>query len=176
MAAPSVNLLSWLRPDKIVVAYADRPWQLEAHTAADWLGGMAMDFDTLAGIFPGLICDDDVDEMSQLVKDPSHREGLQAVAQKVVQAAGGRDWWWTINLAKKSLGNWIIVNGFLVRQGVRAESTPLPDWLDACYSWMWDRGDEEQRTKLDLELSLPPLGARRSSAANRRMLEAFQAD
>lgn len=176
MAEPSVNLLSWLRPEKIIVAYADRPWRLEARTAADWLGGMAMDFDTLSGIFPGLICDDDVDDMSQLLKTPGHEEGLEDVARKVVQAAGGRDWWWTVSLAKKSLANWILVNGFLVRQGVRADAIGFPDWLDACYTWLWERGDEEQRTKLDIELSLPPRGARRSGAANRRMAEAFQAD
>lgn len=176
MAEPSVSLLSWLRPENIVVAFAGQSWPLEAHTAADWLGAIAMDFDTLSGVFPGLIREDDVDAMLQLVKDHSHGEAMQEVAQKVIQAAGGRDWWWTLNLAKKSLGNWILVNGFLVRQGVRADSTSFPDWLDASYTWLWDRADEDNRIKLDLELSLPPLSARRSGKANKRMLAAFQAD
>lgn len=135
-----------------------------------------MDFTTLSGVFPGLIRDCDVDHMLPLMKDISRVVAMQEVAQKVVEAAGGRDWWWTVNLSKRALGNWILVNGFLVRQGVRADSTSFPDWLDACYTWIWEKADEDNRIKLDIELSIPPLGMRGNRKANKRMVEAFQAD
>lgn len=176
MAAPSVNLLSWLRPETVHVYFCDRAWQLRASTALDWLGAIALDTQQLAGVFPGLIADEDLDNMLQLMRDPSNLEGMTQVATKVLQAAGGRDWWWTLNLSRKAISAWAQVNGILVRQGVRTESIGLPDWLDACYSMLWERGDENQKAALDAELSIVPAGMRVRGKAARQMLAAFQAD
>lgn len=178
MAAPSVSLLSWLRPEQIDISFAACTWRLEAVTAADWLGALAMDFDGLSGVFPGLIGDDRLEEMLEILKDGAqeHSDTMQEVARKALAAAGGRDWWWTLNLARRVVGQWIYVNGFLVRQGVRADSTTLPDWLDACYTWLWERCDENQKTALDIELSIPPRGVRASRKQVEQMMAAFQAD
>lgn len=176
MVAPSANILAWLRPEHIQVAFAGRGWDLHAHTAADWLGAIAMDFDTLSGVFPGLVADEDVEAMSHLVMESGNHAGMQEVARKVVQAAGGRDWWWTVNLARAAVGNWIYYNGFLVRQGVRADSIGLPDWLDACYTWLWERGDENQKAALDANLSLPPRGVRVGKKKIQEMMADFAAD
>lgn len=175
MPGPSVNLLSWLRPEQIHVAFAGRGWELEATTAAHWIGAIAYDFDGLSGVFPGLIRDQDLDEMHALLAVGYDAELMTQVARDVVQAAAGRDWWWTVNLTRKAIGNWIFLNGLLVRQGVRVDSIGLPDWLDACYSWLFEHSDENQRAALNIELNVPPRGVR-SGRGTLQMLEAFQAD
>jgi hypothetical protein len=174
--APSVSILSWLRPEQIHVAFAQTQWRLQAHSAADWLGAIACDFDALSGVFPGLICDEELDAMQQLLRDPSQFDLMPDVARQVVQAAGGRDWWWSVNLTRRAMAGWIYINGVLVRQGVRADSTSFPDWMDACYSWMYERSDENGRAALDIELGLPPKGVRQGSKQTKQMLAAFQAD
>lgn len=176
MRAPSVSLLSWLRPEQIHVAFAGTTWQLQATTAADWLGAIAIDFEGLSGVFPGLVADDDLDDMSQLLLDPDLHEPMREVARKVVQAAGGRDWWWTVNLARRVMGQWIYINGFLVRQGIRADGIGLPDWLDACYTWLWEHRDENEKTVLDMELGMPPKGMKLDGTQVRKMLADFAAD
>jgi hypothetical protein len=172
----SINVLAWLRPQQIKVHYAGRQWALEASTAADWLGAIAADFDDLSGVFPGTISDSDIDPMLESLKIVDNHAGIVDVARSVVQAAGGRDWWWTVNLTRKAVGSWIYFNGILVRQGVRADSIGLPDWLDACYTFLWEREDENAKVALDLELSTPPLGIGMSAARTRRMLAEFAAD
>lgn len=176
MAGLSVNVLAWLRPERITVHFADHSWALEAKTAADWLGAIAMDFDNLSGVFPGLIQDSDVDKMLHALKDIDNHVLLAGVARNVIQAAGGRDWWWTVNLVRKVMGTWMHLNGMLVRQGVYCDRTNLPDWLDACYTLIWERGDEKAQAALEMELSIPPLGVKPSTAQTRKMLADFQAD
>lgn len=176
MRGQSVNLLAWLRPEQVHVSYAGRSWELEATCAADWIGAIIFDTDSLAGVFPGLIRDDDVEAMSTLLQDPENLPGLQETARSVVQAAGGRDWWWTVNLIKRVIGQWIYVNGILVRQGVRADGIGLPDWLDACYTWLWERSDENERVALDAELSWAPKGVRHSKRQIEQMVADFAAD
>lgn len=176
MAAPSVNLLAWLRPERIHVAFAGAAWQMHASSAADWLGAISYDFDTLSGVFPGLVHDDELDAMYDLITDPSQLDSMPQVARNVVQAAGGRDWWWSVNLTRKALGGWIYFNGFLVRQGVRADSTSFPDWMDACYTFLWERTDENGRMALDLELGLPPRGVKLAATQTKQMLSDFAAD
>lgn len=95
-----------------------------------------------------------------------------------VGRAGGRDWWWTVNLIRKALGGWSYINGKLLLSGVDSRRLPLPDWLDACYMMLWQSADEKERIRLDTELSMPPRGVavRQSKAAKQRMLQDFAAD
>lgn len=176
MQGPSASILSWLRPEQIHVAFAGAAWQLQATTAADWLGAIACDFDNLSGVFPGLIRDEEMDAMAELLRQPQPKDLLREIGCTVVQAAGGRDWWWTVNLTRTALGNWIYINGILVRQGVRSNSIGLPDWLDACYTLLWERGDDNHKTALDIQLNRPPVGVRPNKRQTQQMVADFQAD
>lgn len=99
-------------------------------------------------------------------------------ARVAVGRGGGRDWWWSVNLARKALGGWQYINGKLLLAGVSARDMPLPDWLDACYMLLWGNCDEKGQIKLDLELTLPPAGVaiRQSKAAKEKMLADFAAE
>lgn len=178
MAAPSVNLLAYLRPETITVSFHDHLWPLQATSASDWLGAIAFDVTTLAGVFPGLIADEQLEDMFRMSLEADLSGKWFECAQQVLGWAGGRDWWWTLNLAKVCLGGWIFINGKLLRQGVSASTSTFPDWLDAAYTLLYESRDETDRMKLDLELSMRPAGVRvkQSAQAKRKMLEAFAAD
>lgn len=159
--------------------FADIQWPLEAQTARDWIGAIAWDFDGLAGVFPGLIGDEQLDLMVELTtSDPGIMSRWGQCAEEAVQQASGRDWWWAKNLCHKSIQGWTMINGFLVRQGVVAASLTFPDWLDACYTFLWERGDDNGRAALDLELSMPPKGRplKQSPEQVKTMLAQFAAD
>ena len=138
-----------------------------------------MDPVNLSGIMPGLVADDDLDVMCGLIDTcPDIETRWVNSARMALQRAGGRDWWWTLNLARQALGTWIYSNGLLLRQNVDAKNMLLGDWLDACYTLYWEKASEEDRMQLDMKLSLPPKGVavRRSRSATKDMLSSFAAD
>lgn len=138
-----------------------------------------MDTQGLYGIMPGLIGDDDLEVMLGLIEThPDIETRWFNAARTALGRAAGRDWWWAYNLARKALGAWIYINGILLRQNVDAKKMQLGDWMDACYTMLWQNADEEQQIKLDMELSLPPRGVAigKSPQAIRQMLTDFAAD
>lgn len=179
MVAPSVDLLAALRPTQVIVTVAGHRFALIATTAAHWLGAIALDYENLCGIMPGLIHDDDLDLMENLIEDHEDIETRWVNAARVALGrAAGRDWWWALNLSRHALGTWLYTNGMLLRQNVNSQSLSYPDWLDACYTLYWGNAKEEDQVKLDMRLSMPPAGVaiHRSKAATRQMLETFAAD
>lgn len=138
-----------------------------------------MDLEGLQGVMPGLIADDDLDHMSRLTEKLSDIEDRWTNAARVALGrAGGRDWWWTLNLCRQALGTWIYTNGILLRQNVDSRRLGFPDWLDACYTMYWQGADEETQMKLDMRLSMRPRGVatRQTAAQARRMAIDFAAD
>ena len=179
MAGPSVDLLAQLRPDRVTVTVAGHPFILTAQCAAQWISAIAVDPEDLYGIVPGLIADDDVDTMTALCDThPDMGTRWFWASRTALGRAAGRDWWWAHNLSRKCLGVWPYINGMLLRQGINSRTSTYPDWLDACYSMLWERGDEEAQTKLDLELNMKPAGlpVAQSPGATRAMMAAFAAD
>src|SRR3546814_2545969 len=48
-------------------------------------------------------------------------------ARVAVGRGSGRDWWWSVNLARKALGAWPYINGKLLLSGVDSHHLPFPD-------------------------------------------------
>jgi hypothetical protein len=173
------DVFAHVRPARVSVSAFSRRWDLHLDSAYQWLGAVGWDLDTLAGVFPGSIGDDDVDAMYHLAMSDPDVERMSLNAARVAVGRGsGRDRWWSVNLTRKALGGWAYINGKLLLSGVSARELLLPDWLDACYMLLWSGCDEQGQIKLDLELSLPPAGVaiRRSKAEKEKMLAAFAAD
>ncbi len=140
---------------------------------------MATDLEHLCGVMPGLIADDDLDVMCDLIDSHPDIETRWINAARVaVGRAGGRDWWWTVNLARHGLGTWIYTNGLLLHHQVNSRQLGLADWLDACYTLYWQHGDDESRLKLDMKLNMRPKGIATfaSKAQTRQMMAEFAAD
>lgn len=179
MPGPSADLLALLRPRQVVVRVGGHPFTLTATTAAQWLGAIATDMDNLCGIMPGLVHDDDLDVMCDLIDThPDIETRWTNAARVALGRAGGRDWWWTRNLAREALGTWIYTNGLLLHRQVNSRQMPLPDWLDACYTLYWQGGDDESRLKLDMKLNMRPRGVatHQSASQTRSMMAQFAAD
>lgn len=178
MVGPSANLLAYLRPEAVEVFFHGRSWALTPRTASEWIGAIAFDMNRLGGVFPGQVHQEDLEEMYHISLEQDWGQTWFTCAQQALGAAGGRDWWWTLNLCRKALGGWIYLNGALVLEGVRAHDIALPDWLDAAYVLLSRHREESDRIKLDLELGMRPQGVKvqQSSAQKRAMLQAFAAD
>lgn len=176
---PSADLLAALRPERVTVRVLGTPFTLEATTAAQWLGAMALDLERLHGIMPGLVADDDLETMAEMMMvHPDIEQRWSHAARTGLGRAAGRDWWWAFNLARKALGTWIYTNGLLLHAGLDSKEMNLPDWLDACYVLYWRDAKEDDRIKFDLELSLPPKGiaVHQSRRRIQEMGNAFAAD
>jgi hypothetical protein len=152
---------SALRSSENEVTAFDTVWHVEADTAAQWLAAFRADDEHLAGIFPGLLVDDDVDRMSQMwleYDDAAAR--CERAARKLLSRASGMDWVWAYNLMQISLRGWLYVNGVLLRQNVNSHSTSLSDWLMAAYTMLYEGRDETGRVALETEMMTPPRGVR----------------
>ena len=141
--------------ERIWVTCAGRAWHLRSATAEDWIQA-ALSTD-MSGVFPGLVADSDAAECFDLwfsVPD-MHRRSLN-VSRVALGRAARREWAWTYNLIQEVSRSWAYVNGPLVRQGVRADSTILPDWLDAAYTLLREFKDDKGRAALETTLSRTP--------------------
>ena|SRR5688572_16200348 len=174
----SVNAFEYFRPQTVTVTAFQRRWVLEAGSAYDWLGAAAVDLDHLSGIFPGLVADDRLDDLWDLSVAGDFGKRCALAARAAYGRASGKDWWWALNLTRKILGGWSVINGVMVREGIRATDTGFADYCDALYSLMWQNGKDEDRMRLDIELAMLPAGVRvrQSSAQKKAMLAAFAAE
>lgn len=159
--------------------FAGRSWRIVDADALTWIQAVAKDVKDLSGVFPGMVGDDDTEAMLALLLElPDAEERRIRTARRVLGRAGGRDWWWTVNLIGRILGSWMYVNGMLIREGVSATSHTLPDWLDAAYTKIWENLDEKGRVRFETELMIPPAGVKVSASIveQKRGAMAFAAD
>lgn len=172
-----VNVLESVRPKTVHVTAFGHLFLLEAVSAWDWIGAIGAEQETLAGVFPGMAADRDLDVLLGHALDDDFARRCTNTARSALGKGAGRDWWWALNLTSKILSAFSAFNGVMLREGVPL-STPFPDYLDAVYSLLWERGDDEARMKLDLELQVLPKGVavRQSAAATKNMAAAFAAD
>jgi hypothetical protein len=173
------DLFGYVRPASVTVTFCDRKWDIDLDCAHAWIGAVGFDLESLAGVFPGAIRDDQTEIMHQLsLSCPDIDRRWINTGRAAVGRGGGRDWWWTVALIRKALSGWPYINGRLLLSGVDSRRLPLPDWLDACYMMLWQNCDEKERIKLDTQLSMPPKGiaVRRSAASTKQMLDDFAAD
>lgn len=177
-SGPGLNAFEYNRPSTVTVTAFGTRWNLCGRSAYDWLGAAAVDLDGLYGIFPGLVGDDQLDDLYEFSFAGDFDKRCSLAARAAFGKAAGKDWWWALNLTKKILGSWPFANGTMVRQGVRVKEVEFADYCDAFYSFIWLNGKEEDRMKLDIELAMLPAGVRvrQSSAAKKAMLAAFAAD
>ena len=177
-SGPGLSVLEAARPSQITVTAFTYTWPIERDTAFRWLGAIGLDYDSLHGVFPGLVEDDCLDDLWELSDAGDFDKRCTLAARAALGRAAGKDWWWALNLSKRILGGWPIMNGIMLREGINPKELELSDYLDSVYSLLWERGKDEDRMRLDVELSVLPKGVRvkQSSAAKKAMLAAFAAD
>lgn len=118
---------------RVPVKCFSRYWELQPVPASTWI--RAAISDDMAGIFPGLVSDDDAMELFELwLTEPDMPRRCRTISQRALERASRREWHWAMNLCKEIDEAWTHLNGLLVREGVRADRTSLSDYLDAAYT------------------------------------------
>ena len=164
------------RSDRLHVTGLGRLWTLDNPNALPWIHA-ALSPD-MAGIFPGMVVDAEQDLFELLMSHPEANVRCQRMARVALGRAAGREWHWAHNMIKESVGSWTHLNGKLVREGVRASDTSLPDWLDAAWTVFMELFDKKEQMSFQNRLrSIPATGdmvqPRMSSRAD---LMSFAAD
>lgn len=173
----SADIFHYARPVTVSVTVAGRVWQLREASARDWIGAVSWDLKLLSGVVPGMLRDDDLEDMADvMLQHPDVGQRWMYAARVALGRGSGRDWWWSLNLIERSVKAWPYINGMLMLRGVRADTMPLPEWLDAAYMLLRENADEAGRKALDMELQLPPMGVAAPKAAVDKMLADFASD
>lgn len=135
-----------------------RYWKLRDAPASEWM--QAVLTEDMAGIWPGLVADDDAAELFDLwMSEPDMRRRCLNVSRKALERAGNREWYWTLNLVREITSAWTHLNGKLVREGVRANRTSLDDYLDAAYTMFAELLKEKEFKAFETRLRRIPAGA-----------------
>lgn len=152
--------LASVRSAPVQVEIAGWEYVIEPLPAARWIEAvLSSDW---AAIFPGLLCDCELEQdvWRLVMSSKAGRSDLEAAAKGALAAAGGRPWWEVERLvaAATSERTCSVVLGALVRAGFDFTARPFGAFLDAVYSFAIDGCTEDQRIKLDMELKTPPPG------------------
>lgn len=142
---------------RVPVRCFGRWWYLRDVPAIDWI--MATGSDDMAGVFPGLVDDGDGDALFRAVLAlPDMQQRCINVSRRALERGSGREWHWTLNFVNEVKKSWPYLNGKLVREGVRADRTRFPDWIDAAYTLLLELTSEKDREPLDRRLRKVPAG------------------
>lgn len=162
---------------RVVVKCFGRYWQLRDVPASEWMAA-AITPDH-AGIFPGLVDDDDAGDIFELfmVEPDLQRRGAR-VAQKALERASGREWHWALNLIREIQGSWTHLNGLMVRDGVLASQVSLSNYLDAAYTVFGEKLKPDDFKAFETRLRrIPGTGfSSRPRMSSREELMGFAAD
>lgn len=120
---------------RVPVKCFGRYWLLRDVPASTWME--ATRTPELAGIFPGLVDNEDAEQIYRLWwTEPDMATRCTRIARRALERAGNGEYQWTLNMIAEIRGSWTHLNGMLVRQGVRADSENLANYLDAAYTLM----------------------------------------
>lgn len=172
------NAFESFRPSQLSVTAFGQTWELTECSAYEWIGAVALSPQTLAGVFPGMCADADVEALLDLSFSPDFASRCANAARMALGRAAGKDWWWAQNLITHIISGWPFFNGVMLRQGMRAKDYCLADFLDATYTLLYERADEEGRMKLEVMLRTLPkgVGIRQTARDVKEMAQAFAAD
>jgi hypothetical protein len=81
---------------------------------------------------------------------------IERAVEDAFAAAGGRQWWEVVRLAGMSMGS--VLFPALLLEGMRPDRVTLGSWIEAAYILLTRNRDEQERTKIDFDLKLPPGG------------------
>jgi len=135
--SPYRDPVASLSRDPIVFDLRGKRFTVPAMAASNWLTLLLKDRLSLTDIIPGLLSEEEQDEVNLGVIDGSVTiEEITTIAEDVLSVASGRDWWVTVRLVTIAKMNWDIIGGELGKLGLDWTVTPLGTWLDVAYSVM----------------------------------------
>lgn len=168
------------------VTFCGDLWPYRVPAAHEWIAAVHTDPKDLSRIFPGLLAEERVDDMMDIVNSTVWDEEQFAdierrwrnVARVILTRHTGREWWRALNLINKCLEMWTGVNGSLLLSGCDAQTMTIDSWLDAAYVHLMRTSDDEGRQKIEFDLNKVPKGVPmpRNSMSIKNALAKFAAD
>lgn len=151
-ATPSLRL--WA----VQVELGSRVYRIPPLPASEWLGAIAAP--TLGRVVPGLLeMADDHDELLDLILDGTVPVAeWQAAARSAIADISGMKWWSAARLTHYLYGNWGTL-GAAVLARCDPSTEPVGKVLTHAYRILLENcKDEQERQRLDMELTRPPSG------------------
>lgn len=150
-----------LAPYSVVLTVAGRDMEIPALPAADWLSILMVESPELDEIFPGLLPDDDVDLVEDLLAGRELTlDEYEDIILSVIETVSARPWWVTIKLIETARTSWDLLGGELTLRGVDATQVSLSSWLDALLLTVIKNMDSKEVTMWCMKLEAPPPDAK----------------
>ena len=134
-------------------------YDIDPLPAIDWISAV-LDPSGMA-IVPGL-ADEEMyrDVVLGMANKTIAPEEVAEAAQDALGAVAGRPWWVADRLIRSATHPevWTIVHGRLKLAGFNVQVESIGAFCDAVYALCIENMSEEQRNRLDFELSTPPAG------------------
>jgi hypothetical protein len=149
-----------LTPRTIEVDLADRTWTIPAMNAEQWLELLWTEPFDPDSIFPGLVEQDDVDDvLIDAILDGTLDPGADTdVAMEVLETASGFRWWFTLRLVGVFKASWSRLGGSVILAGLRHDQLSLGAWLAGALQLCIDHMEPRKAAELLTELSAVPEG------------------
>lgn len=148
-----------LRPVAVDIQLGEWEYTIPALPAARWIEAI-LDRDGMA-IVPNLLGNDDRRDIAHrwLVGELDADEIAKA-ARAAIGVAAGLPWWQAVRFVATATGDRQrpVVLGDFARRGVDLHRISLGAFCDAVYALAVANASEEERQRLDAELSVPPAG------------------
>jgi hypothetical protein len=152
------DALAALRIWAIDVDLAGETFTVPPRPAADWFLAI-LDEETALPLIPGLMGRDADERIGDMLLDGDIDVDLIVTrSRELLTAAAGRPWWEADRLIRSSGRDWHIIGGELTRLGVDLDRVSLAAALNAIYVVCVRTMDEQERSKFDIDLRVPPIG------------------
>lgn len=152
-----VDALAALRIWGLDVDLGGTTLTIPPRSARDWFEAILRE-DPLP-IVPGLMDDDDQQAVEDLLLDGStNLDEVVERSRQALQEIAGRPWWEADRLIRSAAESWTIIGGELTRLGVDLEKVSLAAALNAIYVICVRTMTEEERSRFDADLRMPPVG------------------
>ena len=144
-----------LQPWPVVLELGERTLEIPALPASQWLAVLMVGELELEDIVPGLLCEEDADEVEEaLYTGLLTLEQLNMLALDVVSQVSGRPWWVALRLVELARLHW----DNLATEMTRADASrlSLSGWLDVLFVALLRAMEEGRRQMFLLKLEQPP--------------------
>lgn len=159
-----------LCPLPIIVRVEGHDLEIPAMTAAEWLTVLMVESLELDDIFPGLLGEDDIDLVEELIISGVLGLGeFHELVLSIIEVASARPWWVTLRLIEAARGSWDILGGEMGLRGVDATRLSLSAWLDILLLTIIRSMEQKDVQMFTLKLEAPPPQAQQDAEQSMEM-------
>lgn len=151
-----IDALPSLRCWAVEISIGDELYRIPPLPAADWMIAISASF---TRVVPGLLDGDIESLLDGLACGEVPYAEIRDAARDAIAQTSGMKWWAAARLVYYLDQHWGTVGGALLSRGTNPSTSPLGAVLTSTYRILLENcKNEQERTKLDFELTKPPPG------------------